>query len=277
MKHDLFSESLRYSPCNYGASKMLFRGPKRKLTKPYVAFVGGTETYGKFIAKPFPDLVEGGLRTTCVNFGCVNGGVDAFVNDSTVMETCREARATVVQVMGANFLTNRFYSVHPRRNDRFLGASSVLKAIYHDVDFSKFSFTRHMLGELFALSPERFDIVVAELREAWTARMHTMLTNIGPNNLLLWFARTEMSDQPWRNRQQPLQCDPLFITAEMIDGLRPLTKKVIEVVPSNFAASQGTKGMHFTMTQSQAAAEMLSVASHHEAAQATLPELRSFL
>ncbi len=276
MKHDLFSESLRYSPCSYGKSKVLFRGPKRKLSEPYVAFIGGTETYGKFIIRPFPNLVEDSLRATCVNFGCINGGVDAYVNDPELMSFCREAKATVVQVMGANFLSNRFYSVHPRRNDRFLGASSVLKAIYNEVDFSKFSFTRHMLSELYELSPDRFDIVVAELREAWEARMRSMLTYIGPNNVVLWFARTNMSDRPWQLRDQPLQCDPLFITKQMIERLGPLTKRVISVVPSEFATNQGTQGMHFTFSQSHAASEMLSVASHHEVSQALVPELRSF-
>ena len=61
---------------------------------------------------------------------------------------------TVVQVMGANYLSNRFYSVHPRRNDRFLRASTVMQAIFNDVDFSDFTFTRHMLGALYELSPE---------------------------------------------------------------------------------------------------------------------------
>ncbi|MCO4844197.1 MAG: hypothetical protein KC439_15065, partial [Yoonia sp.] len=54
---------------------------------------------------------------TCVNFGCVNGGVDAFVNDPTIMSACHDAQITVVQVMGANFLSNRFYylELHSKR------------------------------------------------------------------------------------------------------------------------------------------------------------------
>ena len=163
---------------------MLFRGPRRRLDRPYIAFVGGTETYGKYIEKPFPVLVEKAMRQTCVNFGCVNGGIDVFVNDPTVMEICNDADLTVVQVMGASHLSNRFYSVHPRRNDRFLKASTVLQAIYNDVDFSEFSFTRHVLSDLQSRSLERFDIVVHELREAWVARMRNMLGQIGPRSVL---------------------------------------------------------------------------------------------
>ena len=49
---------LDYMPCRYGASKLLFRGPRRVLEAPYVACLGGTETYGKFIEAPFPALIE---------------------------------------------------------------------------------------------------------------------------------------------------------------------------------------------------------------------------
>ncbi len=123
MKHEIIEGAgLTYAPCRYGMSRILFRGPKRRLDSPYVAFVGGTETFGKYIDRPFPAIIEKEIKRTCVNFGTVNGGV------------------------GANFLSNRFYSVHPRRNDRFLRASTVLQAIYSDVDFADFTFTRHMLG-----------------------------------------------------------------------------------------------------------------------------------
>lgn len=256
---------------------MLFRGPRKRLDLPYLAFIGGTETYGKFIEKPFPNLVEKAMRQTCVNFGCVNGGIDAFVNDPTVMGICAEADLTVVQVMGANYLSNRFYSVHPRRNDRFLRASTVLQAIYPDVDFSEFSFTRHMLGALHAKSIERFDTVVNELREAWMARMRNMLGQIGNRVILLWFSEDLMTDEHWSDRPGQLQVDPLFITAAMIDELRPLVKDVVVANPTERAVSQGARGMFFPTSQAKAASEMLGVDCHIEASAALIPKIRDQL
>ena len=61
--------ALDYFPCRYGRSRVLFRGPKRPLDGPYVAFLGGTETYGRFIETPFPALVEPALGQACINFG----------------------------------------------------------------------------------------------------------------------------------------------------------------------------------------------------------------
>lgn len=276
MKHETIEGAgLTYAPCRYGMSRIMFRGPKRRLNQPYFAFIGGTETYGKFIDRPFPTLIEKDIGRTCVNFGCVNGGVDAFVNDPTIMAACHDAELTVVQIMGANFLSNRFYSVHPRRNDRFLRALTVLQAIYNEVDFADFTFTRALLSKLHALSPERFDIVVTELRKAWVARMRNMLGQIGPNAVLLWFARKPMSDDPWNAVHDPLQVDPLFITKSMIDELRPLVRDVVEAVPSDIARQQGTKGMYFSPMQAKAASEMLGVACHAEAGNNLLPLIKS--
>lgn len=278
MKHETVDGGgLTYSPCRYGMSRIVFRGPRRDLTKPYLAFVGGTETYGKYIESPFPALVERRVGRACVNFGCVNGGVDAFVNDPTIMAACHDADMTIVQVMGANFLSNRFYSVHPRRNDRFLRASTVLQAIFNDVDFSDFNYTRHMLGKLYELSPERFDIVIAELREAWVARMKNMLGQIGPRVILLWFAKQKMTNEAWNSRPGPLQVDPLFITRAMIDELRPLVKDVIEATPSDIAVQQGTKGMYFPPLQARTAAEMLGVAAHQETSVKVINSLDALL
>ena len=278
MRHETIETGeLSYSPCRYGNSRMLFRGPRKRLDLPYLAFIGGTETYGKFIEKPFPTLVEKAMRQTCVNFGCMNGGIDAFVNDPTVMGICEEAELTVVQIMGANYLSNRFYSVHPRRNDRFLRASTVLQAIYQEIDFSEFSFTRHMLGALHATSLERFDTVVLELREAWLARMRNMLGQIGRRSIMLWFSEDAMTDEHWADRPGQLQVDPLFVTASMIDELRPLVKDVVVVNPTERALSQGSRGMFFPSSQTKAASEMLGAECHVEAGTALIQSIRNQL
>ncbi len=270
-------EGLSYSPCRYGESRMLFRGPRKRLDQPYLAFVGGTATYGKFIQHPFPMLVEKGMRQPCVNLGCVNGGVDAFLGDPQVIDICRSADMTVVQIMGAHTQSNRFYSVHPRRNDRFLRPSTVLEAIYHDVDFSDFAFTRHMLGALHTKSIDRFDTLVRELREAWTARMRTLITTIGDNVILMWLADTPMSDQPWSQHPNHLQADPLFVTKSMVEALRPLVRDIVEITPSREALAEGVKGMVYPPSQRQVAMEMLGAACHREAAQRLILALRDKL
>ncbi len=278
MKHEtLYEAGLSYAPCRYGTSRLFFRGPKKRLDGRHIAFVGGTETYGKYIDKPFATLIEESMVETCVNFGCVNAGIDAFAYDETVQAACRDARLTVVQVMGAQNMSNRFYSVHPRRNDRFLKPSTVLRAIYDDVDFADFSFTRHMLTALFQRSPERFAIMCAELRNAWVARMQNFLRIVGPNTILFWFADHQPYDGARPESLMPLKTNPVFVSREMIEALRPMVSDIVEVVPTVGAMESGTDGMVFPPQEAAAAKEMLGVRAHAEAAKALRGPITSAL
>jgi len=275
MKHETLAEAgLSYFPCRYGTSRLFFRGPRRPLDGRHVAFVGGTETYGRFVETPFPAMVEEMIGVTCVNFGLVNASVDAFLNEPAVGAACHDAEVNVVQIMGAHNISNRFYTVHQRRNDRFLRASSVLRAIYPEVDFAEFCFTRHMLGVLMARSPERFAILRQELQAAWTARMVMFLAEIGPRTVLLWFSDNVPSDTTWEERPDPLAVEPLFITRAMMDVLRPKVRSVVMVQPSARARAQGTNGMIYGPLHAAAAANVPSPAAHQEVAVALRDALR---
>ncbi|KID12677.1 DUF6473 family protein [Ponticoccus alexandrii] len=255
--------ALEYYPCRYGTSRILFRGPRRLLDGAYVAFLGSTETYGRFVAEPFPALLEDRLSVSCANFGVVNAGVDLYLNDPAVMNLVVGASAKVVQVMGAQSLSNRFYSVHPRRNDRFLRASDRLETLYPEVDFTEFHFVRHMLGRLQAISAERFGAVTDELRMAWIARMKHVLTQIRGQVVLFWFADHAVPAEI----TGPEARGPLFVTRDMIETLRPRVQDVVELVVSDRAVAQGTQGMVFTDFEACAAAELLGPVAHQEAAQ----------
>jgi len=265
--------ALEYYPCRYGNSRVLFRGPRKALDTEYIAFLGTTETYGRFVEVPFPELVEQRLHLPCVNFGVVNAGVDLYLQDPAIMELVLESSAKVVQVMGAQNMSNRYYSVHPRRNDRFLKASERLEALYPEVDFTEFHFVRHMLGRLVDTSEDRFSLVVDELRQAWVARMKNVLTQIRGKVVLLWFADQPVPATP----KMPLETNPLFVTRDMIETLRPRVSDVVEVVTSTTAQLEGTRGMVYSDLEACAAAEVQGPMAHEEAADALAALLEDLL
>lgn len=251
---------LNYQQCRYGQSKLLFRGPRRNLKKDYFAFIGGSETYGKFVAKPFVDLIEDAKGVPCANFSAVNAGVDAFVHDLSLLGLCNRSQATVIQVMGAQNMSNRFYTVHARRNDRFLKASTLLKSIYREVDFSEFSFTRHMLTTLKAVSPQRFAAIEMELRAAWSARMELMLRQINGRCILLWLREP----QPALRSDVDLGAEPLFIDAPLVGRLEDLVDKIVEV---DIAHERGTlDGMVYSAMEAPIAQEMIGPSTHRKIA-----------
>ncbi len=264
--------ALDYAPCRYGTSKLLFRGPKGKLDAPFVAFLGGTETYGKFVERPYPRLLQDRIKVGCINFGCINAGVDAYLNDPFVLDACAQAEVAVVQATGAHNMTNRFYSVHPRRNDRFVKASGLLQTIFRDVDFTDFNFTRHLLSTLLELSPDRFDIVRREIQEAWVARMEKLAGRLATKTILLWVADHPPEPED-RAATGGLGTDPLFITAEMIDRVRPYFTEFVQVVPSATARAIGTAGMHHSPLEAPMAETLPGVQAHEEVARALAPAI----
>jgi hypothetical protein len=248
-----------YHHCRYKQSKIQFRGPKRQARKGAIALIGGTETYGKFVERPFSELLEASTGMPAVNLGAVNAGIDVFLNEDAIFEICDETDYAVVQVMGAQNMSNRFYSVHPRRNDRFLKASVLLQTIYREVDFTEFAFTRHLLGTLKKVSPEKFSTVEAELKAAWSARMELFLSRLKtPKKILLW-----VSDRPpeMKGLSNSFGGEPLFIDKKMIDGLRSHVDHVVQVTVSRSMA-RNTDGMKFPPLEESAAIKIIGPDVH---------------
>lgn len=273
----LGAAALNYAPCRYDGSRLVFRGPLKRLDRPYAAFIGGTDTYGKFIKMPFPALIENALDLTCANFGIANAGVDVLNGEVFLTDAASKANVTVLQVVGAHNLSNRFYTVHPRRNDRFVKASSVLQSIYPEVDFSEFNFTRHMLSELFKTSPVRFASIRAELQEAWVRRMKTLCLRITGTTVLLWFADHAPLSAPSDVIDPTQDSDPLFVTRPMLNDVSKHISTYLEVVASEDALKAGTEGMVFSELESLAAKRLLGPVAHAEAAAVLERELRTLI
>lgn len=276
MNHDKATGSapLDYEPCRYTGSNLVFRGPRRSVENDYVAFLGGSETYGRYIRTPFPALLEERLGIPCVNFGWPNAGPDVMLGDPGLERHVARAAAVVLQVPGALNLSNRFYRVHPRRNDRFLRATRPLQSLFPDVDFTEYAFTRHLLKALQGLGPERFDLVRDELRTAWVERMIDLIDRIEPQVILLWFG----ARLPERATQRPeVAYDPAFVTRTMLDMICPRAARLVEVTRSDRAQPPDTEGMVFAPAEAEAARCLPGPDAHVAAAQALYPVLRAVL
>lgn len=248
--------SLDFQTCTYGTSRLQFRGPRPAIDGDYIAFIGGSETFGKFCQRPFPDLVGAALGKPALNLGCLNAGLDVFHDDSAVLEHARRAALRVVQVPGAQNVTNRLYAVHPRRNDRFLKASRALQQLYAEVDFTEFHFTGHLLSALYARDPGRFAVVADELRQAWCGRMASFLARVGGPTVILWISKRTPDDaaRGW-------QLEPRLVDRAMLAGLSAPGRIFVEAVIAPTRDSD-LAAMHFDDLEASAAAAMPGPAAH---------------
>lgn len=251
----------RPKPCHYGISKLPFRGPRRPTDGRYVAFLGGSETFARFIEKPFPDLIETAIGEVCVNLGCQSAGPDVFLQDTALQSLCHDAAATVIQIVGAANLSNAFYRVHPRRNDRFIAPTAKLLALYPEIDFSEVAFTGHLISRLREVDEERFEVVRKVMQSTWVRRMKVLIGRSTGPVLILWFG-SRAPEEPSEGLNPAHH--PVFVTRAMLEILRPYVSDIIEVV-----AERGeVRGMSFAPLDALAAQDMLGVNAHQEAAKA---------
>lgn len=255
--------ALDYFPCRYGSSRAVFRGPARDLSQPYVAMLGGSSTFGKYVAQPYPALVEQALGHPVVNLGALNAGPDFYLADPAVLNIAARARVAVVEIAGAEALSNPFYTVHSRRNDRFLAATPALRALYPEVDLTDIHFTRHLLQVLYRTDPQRFATVVCGLQANWVARMRQLLLHLPPRRLLLWRGD---GTEPMTNQPPDLAAGPLFIDSAMLRALWPVITGLVLAIPGPAARADGLRGMIYPEIEATQAALLPGPAQHAEVA-----------
>ena len=261
---------LNYDLVSFEGTALGFRGPKPDLDAPFILCIGGSETFGKFAADPFSTQLAEMTGRQVVNMGAMNAGLELVLHDAAVQDMMARAELVVFQIMGAQNMTNRFYTVHPRRNDRFLKASTLLQTIYRNVDFTEFHFTRHMLTTLLKASPDRFEIVTDELQAAWLGRMKGVLAQIECPTHLLWMGQRDPQELP---EEGVLGADPLFVTKDMLDQVTALASSLSICVASEQERNAPTKGMFFSAREEAAARILPCPQMHRRAAEAIAKNL----
>ncbi|MBL4872759.1 MAG: hypothetical protein JKY41_05035 [Rhodobacteraceae bacterium] len=210
----------------FGRSKQIFRGPKPDLSAPYLTFIGGSETFGKFVLEPYPKLVENRIGITCVNLGTPGAGPGFFLKDPVVLEACSRSTRCFVQVMDVAPLSNRMYAVFPRRNMRLRSVSGALRSLYPQVDFTGFRYISAMIRKLKSVDGEAYKVVLAEQRSAWLARMLELLLDIETAKTLLW-----IRPEGGKDLNQS-------VTQEMVDVLASHVENIV-TIPFDVSENRG--------------------------------------
>ena len=222
------SLALDYQLCSYDGCRLNFRGPETSLSDPYVAVLGGTEVFGRFVEHPFPSLLQEWIGTSVANLGVAQAGLSLFSEEPWLMDAGSRSDVTVLQVLGAQNMSNRLYSVHSRRNDRFLAVSPALRDMYPKVDFSEINFTGHLL-ETLSQDEVAFAKLVDELKWAWLQRMRRVLAMIQGEVILLWLSHRSPDDVCCTHNG----IEPLFVDRAMLTELSDQATSLVEVIIDN--------------------------------------------
>jgi hypothetical protein len=262
------ADALEYNTWRHGASRLVFRGPRMRFDGAFNLALGDAATFGRFIERPWPGQVDAATGMAMANLGAQHAGVEALTLDPEIGGLMGRAQAVVIQITGAHLVSNAYYRLHPRRNDRFIAATPKLVELFPEVDYTDFSFTRHLLATLRATDAGRYARVVTELRASWTDRMRALIAQCAGPCLALWLAE---APPPAASPAPAPVGDPLFVTRAMIDALRPLLADVVEVTGPTVLPAEGM--VHAPM-QTAAAAALPGPQLHAAAAAALAERLR---
>ncbi len=262
--------ALDYFPCHYGRSRLTFRGPSRDLSREYLVSLGSSETYGRFVVAPFPALLEENSESRRQPWHA-ECRADVYLGDRGAIEVAAGAHLAVLQVMGAQNMTNRYYTVHPRRNDRFVAATPLLRSMYRDVDFTEIHFTRHLIQTLWSRGPDRFAPIAAELKSLWVERMTAILLRLPARRILFWTADRPPPDTAG-DPMQPLA----LVDRAMIEAIRPMPPPMSNTSPAR-GKGRRVRAMRFLPGEERAVHEVPNPAAHQEAAARLLPVIDGLL
>lgn len=137
-------------------------------------------------------------------------GVDLHLLDPGLHDEMAQATGFALTLPPVGNFSNPFYSVHSRRNDRFLAARAPLRALFPNTDFTEFAFTGHMLGALASSHPGRFAELRTLLQQAWAQRMAELLRRLPPRGVVLDFRQPNCLPRP---RLAPPGVTPVIIDA----------------------------------------------------------------
>lgn len=268
------ADALNYAPCRYGKSRAVFRGPGCDLTGSYMVALGGAATFGKYVAQPYPALLQAATGYPVANLGALNAGPDFYLSDPETLRLASRARLGVVQITGADAISNPFYIVHARRNDRFLAATPALTALYPEVDFSEINFTGHLLSVLIACDPARFAVVRDGLQANWLAAMRQLLAHLPLRRILLWLADTP---PPQHAMGLGAATAPPLVDRRMLAALSPACTGIVEAVASPAARAEALTDMQFSETEAVQARQLPGAAGHREILARLAPVVTSWL
>jgi len=271
-----------YKIYRFGRSRQIFRGPQPNLRGEYICFLGAAHTFGRFANSPYPSLVGEDLVTGSLNLGTDGAGPGFFLSDPEILRAANGASACVIQAMSASAISNRMYSVRPRRNGRLHDVSELLVGLFPDVDFSKFSFVNAMLKHLSNTDQDRFRLVVNELKNAWIGRMQTLLNSIETRTILFWFSqRSPDSGEADSPKTSPAMY-PHYVDRAMIDAVKGAADSYVECttssgLPHDLRVEGRTVLFKPSGEPIDANRDLPSPEMHQMASDALLPDLERFL
>jgi hypothetical protein len=196
------------------------RGPRPERIEPggYFICLGAAQTFGRFCARPFPNLLEERLGLPCLNISHGGAGPLFFcLENEALLGYLNSARFVIVQVMSARSESNSLFESrgvghYRRRSD--------------GQDFG----CDQAFADLLRSRPRSFvESIVEETRQSWLSSYQTLLSAIHVPKILLWYStRRPEYRQSWNSVTGLFGAFPQLVNAAMVARLREMGDGYVE-------------------------------------------------
>lgn len=204
--------------CLIGIPGYFFRGPAIDASQPYIACIGGAQTYGRFCARPFPALLGEQLGVQVLNLGLGGAGPRLF-DKGHFLQWLNNAELVIVQV----------FSGRSEGNSQFDNSESGDLFGTRLADGKRIRF-EDFLSELVAnSSAETVKDVIAETRENYVKHTLQLLEHIHRPKILLWISNRTPAYQPdYSSSWGILGSFPQLVDDKMIEQIRAKADAYVE-------------------------------------------------
>ncbi|MFM1873508.1 MAG: hypothetical protein RL398_2930 [Planctomycetota bacterium] len=197
-----------------------FRGPAPDLSRPYAAFIGGAQTFGRFVARPFAQAVADELGMQCLNLG-IGGAGPRFALQPPVLELLNGAAIVVVQ-----FFSGRSASCTLFDNGR-QGRNSG-KYLPTGKHMSYEQFFKNLLARA---EPALVERIVRETREDYAHSMREVAAAIKAPKVALWISRRRPEyEKNWVERYGWMNFFPQLLDETVVAACAPAFDSYVECV-----------------------------------------------
>lgn len=148
----------------------------------YIAYIGASQTFGRYCQEPYPSLLGKKLNMGTLNFGIGGKGPTYFLRNKIILEEVNKAELVVIQVLSGRSIGN---SVFESRDGGMHGIRLIDgKKMRSDDIFSQLISGKDKRG----LSREFMENLVKEIRANYVSATIELLKAIRPPKVLLWLS-----------------------------------------------------------------------------------------
>ncbi len=169
-------------------SPLYFRGPAPPHgRRPQIAILGAAQSFGRFVEKPYPNLLSDELGVDVLNLSYAGAGPDFYLRRPELIHYANQADACIVQVMSARSVDTFLYRVVREANVRRAAELPVGRPRGADQMIDWYIKT---YGE------DEARLLLVDMRSRYLAATITLLKAIRVPKILLWFAQRMPDYEP---------------------------------------------------------------------------------